>query len=146
MKQFVFTLQALYDMQENMEKQLKLELHAIETELARHIETLDTLNASYDKVKSEYSGVVAEGVAAVRIHQYGHFFERLRAVMLLEQGKINRLEKEKEHCREKLVHVRREKMLLEKIREEQYSEYLEERKKLQAKLMDDFVSYKTNVS
>ena len=146
MKQFVFTLQTLYDMQEKNEKQLKMQLGAIETEITQRIRQMEALNASFDKVQSEYCGVVAGGVAAVRIHHYGHFFERLRAVMLLEQGKINKLESEKEKCMEKLVHVRKEKMLLDKLRAEQYAEYLMERKKQQAKLMDDFVSYKTNVS
>jgi len=146
MRQFVFSLQALYDMQEKIEKQVKMQLAAIETEIAKHTREMDALNRSFDKVQSEYCGVISGGVAAVRIHNYCHFFEKLRAVMLLHQGKINKLENEKEKCLEKLVQVRKEKMLLEKLREEQYAEYLTERKKQQAKLMDDFVSYKTNVS
>lgn len=146
MRQFIFTLQALYDMQEKIEKQYKMQLAVIESEIAKHTREMDALNSSFDKVQSEYCGVLTGGVAAVRIHNYGHFFEKLRAVMLLHQGKINKLENEKEKCLEKLVHVRKEKMVLEKLREEQFAEYISERKKQQAKLMDDFVSYKTNVS
>lgn len=146
MRQFAFTLQALYDMQEKIERQLKMQLAAIESEIAGHTREMDALNSSFDKVRDEYCGVLTGGVAAIRIHHYGHFFERLRAVMLLHQGKIKKLETEKEKCLEKLVGVRKEKMVLEKLREEQYAEYLTERKKQQAKLMDDFVSYKTNVS
>ena len=47
---------------------------------------------------------------------------------------------------QKLINVRKEKMLLDKVREEQYSEYLCDVKKRQAKMIDDFVSYKTTVS
>lgn len=146
MKQFVFTLQALYDVQESIEKQLKMQLGAIETEIAQLTREIEALNARFDRVQSEYVTVMTGGVVAVRLHHYGHFFEKLRTVMLLEQGKINRLEIEKEKCLQKLVHVRKEKMLLEKLREEQYAEYLVEVKKQQAKMMDDFVSYKTTVS
>lgn len=146
MKQFVFTLQALYDMQDNIEKQVKLQMSGIEAEIAQRLLEMEGLNASFDQAKNEYCNAMASGVQAIRIRNYGHFFERLRAVMLLQQGKINQLENEKEKCLQKLVHIRREKMLLDKVREEQYGEYQGELKKYQAKMMDDFVSYRTTVS
>ncbi len=146
MKQFTFTLQALYDMQEGLEKQLKMQMGTIEAEIAQRHKELDALNSSFDKAQDEYYNAMAGGMQAMRLKNYGHFFERLRAVMLLQQGKISQLETEKEQCLQKLVHVRREKMLLDKLREEQYSEYMSAFKKQQAKLMDDFVSYKTTVS
>ena len=146
MKQFVFTLQALYDMQEGLEKQVKMQMGMIETELAQRLREMDTLNASLEKSQNEYCSAMAGGVAAVRIKNYGCFFERLRAVMLLQQGKISQLESEKEKCLQRLIHVRREKMLLDKLREEQYSAYMGEVRKQQAKMMDDFVSYKTTIS
>ncbi len=146
MKQFVFTLQALYDMQEGLEKQFKMQMGVIEAELAQRLREMDSLNASFETAQGEYCSAMAGGVAAVRIKNYGCFFERLRAVMLLQQGKISQLEGEKEKCLQKLIHVRREKMLLDKLREEQYGEYMSEVRKQQAKLMDDFVSYKTTVS
>lgn len=146
MKQFVFTLQALYDMQESMEKQVKMQMGMIEAELAQRLREMDALNTSFETAQNEYCSAMAVGVAAVRIKNYGHFFERLRAVMVLQQGKISQLENEKEKCLQKLIHVRREKMLLEKLRAEQHDEYMSEVRKQQAKMMDDFVSYKTTVS
>ena len=146
MKQFVFTLQALYDMQESMEKQIKMQMGMLEAELAQRLREMDSLNASFEKSQNEYCSAMAGGVAVVRIKHYGCFFERLRAVMLLQQGKISQLESEKEKCLQKLIHVRREKMLLDKLRAEQHDEYMSEVRKQQAKMMDDFVSYKTTVS
>ncbi len=146
MKQFEFTLQALYDMQENIERQTKMRLGALEAEIRQCIQELEVLNAHYDKAQCEYCSVMTDGVAAVRIRHYGSFFEKLRAVMLLEQNKINRFETEKEKCLQKLIHVKREKMVLDKLREEQYSVYLVEMKKQQANMLDDFVSYRVNVS
>ena len=146
MKQFVFTLQALYDMQESMEKQIKLQMGMLEAELAQRLREMDSLNSSFEKSQNEYCSAMAGGVAVVRIKNYGCFFERLRAVMLLQQGKISQLEIEKEKCLQKLIHVRREKMLLDKLRAEQHDAYMSEVRKQQAKMMDDFVSYKTTVS
>lgn len=79
---------------------------------------------------------------AVKIKNYGIFFEKLRAVILIQQTKITQLENEKAKCLQQLISVRKEKMLLDKLREEQYEQYMEGVKKHQAKLMDDFVSYK----
>lgn len=146
MKQFVFTLQALYDMQESMEKQLKLQLSSIEAELQQHRKELEALNMTFENTKLEYTAAVKRGVQATKIRNYGVFFEQLRALMLLQQTKINQLENEKAQCLQQLVSVRKEKMLLDKLREEQYAQYLEDLKKHQAKLMDDFVSYKTKGS
>ena len=146
MKQFVFTLQALYDMQESIERQMKMKMGSLEAEIAQRMGELDTLNANYDKAQYEYCSVMTDGVEAVRIRHYGSFFEKLSAIMLVQQSRINKLEKEKEKCLQKLIHVRREKMLLDKLREEQYSEYLGELKKQQANMIDDFVSYRTSVS
>jgi flagellar export protein FliJ len=146
MKQFVFTLQALYDVQDSIEKQTKMRLGALEAEIAQCAHELDVLNAHYDKAQGEYCRVMTGGVSAVRIRHYGAFFEKLRAVMLLQQSKIRKLETEKDKCLQKLIHVKREKMLLDKLREEQYSEYLSELKKQQANIMDDFISYRANVS
>lgn len=146
MKQFVFTLQSLYDMQENIEKQIKMQMAAIEAELAKCFSEMETLNKNFENAQIEYCRVMAGSVTAVKIKNYGRFFERLRALILLQQGKISQLEAEKEKCLQKLVHVRKEKMLLDKVREEQYSEYLCDVKKRQAKMIDDFVSYKTTVS
>lgn len=141
MKQFVFSLQSFYEMQEGIEKQLKLQMSAIEAELALHIRELEALNASFDNTKTEYAAAVSRGIQAMKIGNYGLFFDKLRAVILIQQGKIAKLEAEKAKCLQNLIEVRREKMLLDKLREEQYAQYMDGVKKHQAKVMDDFVSY-----
>lgn len=145
MKQFVFTLQPLYDMQESIEKQYKMQMSEIEAELLKRLNDLDVLSSNFERMKREYCEAMATGVQAVKIKEYGHFFERLKAVMALVQDKIASLEKEKEKCLAKLVQARREKKLLDKVRENQYSEYMDELKKEQDKLVDDLISYRASV-
>lgn len=145
MKQFEFTLQPLYDMQENMEKQYKMQMSNIETEMGKRMGDLEILNANFDKMKNEYCTMVSQGVQASRISEYGRFFDRLKAVMGLVQDKIACLEKEKERCFQNLVQTRREKKLLDKLRENQYVEYLEACKKDQYKRVDDLISYRVSV-
>jgi phage host-nuclease inhibitor protein Gam len=59
MKQFVFTLQSLYDMQDGIEKQVKMQMSAVEAELARQIQEMERISASFDRTKSEYCSAVA---------------------------------------------------------------------------------------
>jgi flagellar FliJ protein len=145
MKQFIFTLQPLYDMQENIEKQYKMQMSEIEAELGRRLGDLEVLNSNFAKMRNEYCSAVESGMQAVRVRDYGHFFDRLKAVIMLVQDKIVHLEKEKEKCLAKLVQARREKKLLDKVRESQYMEYMDGYKKEQYKKVDDLVSYRASV-
>lgn len=145
MKQFVFTLQPLYDMQENIEKQYKMQMGEIEAELKKRLGDLEVLNGNFERMRNEYCGAVASGMQAARVKEYGHFFDRLKAVIALVQEKIAHLEREKEKCMAKLIQARREKKLLDKVRENQYKAYMDEFKKEQDKKVDDLVSYRASV-
>jgi flagellar protein FliJ len=145
MKRFEFSLQPLYDMQENYEKKYKMQMSEIEEELRKRINDLDTLNGNFDKMKNEYCKAMTRGVQASRVKEYGDFFERLKAVIGLIEEKIAFLENEKEKCLQKLIQVRKEKKLLDKLRENKYEEYRDEVKKEQDKRIDDLVSFKASV-
>ncbi len=145
MKQFTFTLQPLYDMQENIEKQYKMQISEIEAELSRRLSDLEVLNGNFSRMRNEYCSAVESGMQAVRVKEYGHFFDRLKAVIVLVQEKIVHLEKEKEQCLAKLIQARREKKLLDRVRESQYKQYMDDYKKDQDKKVDDLVSYRASV-
>lgn len=145
MKQFVFALQPLYDMQESNEKKTKLQMAGIEEELLKRKKDLELLDKNFRKASEDYRICVSRGAQASKIKEYGEFFERLKAVIVLVQEKIEYLENEKEKCLQKLVQIRKEKKLLDKLRESKYEEYMEESKKQQDKRIDDLISYKTSV-
>lgn len=146
MKRFIFSLQPWYDMQLGLEKQHKLQIGMIEAKINRLKDDLAALNHGYNKTKTEYSGAVTKGMIAPHVQHYGSFFDSSKAAMAAVMEQISKLEKEKEQWMQKLVRVRREIKLLDKLRETQYSEYLGEIKKEQDKLIDDLVSYKVTVS
>ena len=146
MKKFVFTLQAWYDMQLGLEKQHKLELKNIEAELAKKQNELLRLERNFDKANCEYCSAVSKGIGAPRMKDFGQYFDSLKAAMAVVHMDINRLEKEKELCLQKLVNTRRELKLLDKLRESQYAEYMGNVKKQQDKFVDDLVSYSVTTS
>ncbi len=146
MKKFEFSLQSWYDMQRSLEKQHKMQIGVIEAKIITCKEELIALNCGYDKTKHEFSGEVSLGMVAHRASHFGAYFDGTKALMAAVMEQISRLEEEKEQCMQSLLHVRKEIKLLEKLKESQYSEYLEEVKKHQDKFIDDLVSFKVTVS
>jgi flagellar FliJ protein len=146
MKKFVFTLQSWYDMQLGLEKQHKLELKNIEAELSRRQNDLLQLNSDFDKANGEYCRAVSKGLGAPRMKDFGLYFDSLKAAMVSVQMEITRLEREKEQRMQKLIHTRKEIKLLDKLRETQYAEYMENAKKQHDKFVDDLVSFNVTTS
>jgi flagellar FliJ protein len=146
MKKFVFTLQSWYEMQLGLEKQHKLELKNIEAELMKKQNELLRLDSDFDKANGEYCSAVSKGVGAPRVKDFGLYFDSLKAAMAAVQMEITRLEREKEQRMQKLVHTRREIKLLDKLRETQYSEYMDNAKKQHDKFVDDLVSFNVTTS
>ncbi len=146
MKKFVFSLQSWYDMQLSIEKQQKMELKAIEAEMLERQKELERLDAEFGKASGEYCTAVSGGVRAPRVKEYGLFFDSVKAAMSSEQMELSRLEREREIRMQKLVNTRKEIKLLDKLRDKQYTEYLEITKKQQDKFVDDLVSFNVTMS
>lgn len=146
MKQFVFSLQSLHDMQAGIEKQQKIKLKMIEKKQFKQRDELESLNDEFDNVKEEYCQVISTGVLASRVAKYDLFFSRLKAGMSAVQSKIRKLDAAKGQCLQQLVNTRKEIKMLEKIREREYKIYLKVLKKEQSRLIEDFISYKAIVS
>ncbi len=146
MKKFVFSLQSWYDMQLSLEKQHKMQIGMIEAKIMACRDELLELSRGFDKTKYEYTGEVSIGMAVHRAGHYGAFFDGTKAAMAEVMEQILKLEEEKEQWMKKLVLVRRDIKLLEKLRESQYCDYLEEVKKHQDKFVDDLVSYRVTIS
>lgn len=146
MKKFVFSLQSWYDMQLGIEKQHKLQIGIIEAKINACRDELAELGRCFDRTKEEFFGEVSQGMIAHRANHYGSFFDTTKATMAAVTDQMGKLEEEKAEWMQKLVLVRRDIKLLDKLRESQYSEYLAEVKKNQNKFVDDFVSYKVTIS
>lgn len=146
MKQFVFTLQQWYDMQIGMEKQHKMQIGAVDKQIAQFKDEMNALMCRFDKAKDEYCSHLTMGMPAPRAGDYGRYFDSAKAHMAAVQAQIDRLEREKELMLQKLLRVRREIKLLDKLREKQYKAYLDEAKKEHGKFVDDMVSYRVTVS
>lgn len=146
MKKFVFSLEALYAMKENTEKLQKIQLRTIQTELDELLVEIDLLNRDYDDAKEDFIKTVNSGVEASHATNYDIYFLKIRSAIAIIEDKRRHLEQEKEKCLAELVETRKEKTMLEKLKQKEYQEYLSGVKKKQEIAVEDFLSYKTSVS
>jgi flagellar FliJ protein len=143
MKKFKFTLTALLNVKISLEKQKMLELadqNRIIIMLEQELDALkNRLNASTDEynLKMERGGMSAGDVAA-----YGTGIRALFDRIDDQLEKIRRAVRVKERITDELVALMGERKMLENLKEKQYQEYLEEARREDAKIMDDFMSTK----
>ena len=146
MKKFAFTLKPLYTMKENAEKQIKMRLKTIEAELAACAQELASLNDQYALVKTEFVDAVVLGIEAAHAMQFGEYLLKLKTAMSQTEARRQRIEQKKTVCLAELVDIRKEKKMIEKLRQSEYEQYLYATKKEHNKIVDDFFSYKVSVS
>lgn len=143
MKKFKFTLSTLLNVKISLEKQKTLELsdqNRIIIMLERELDALRVrLEASTEEFnqKMEKGGMSAGDVAAyssgIRV-----LFDRISDQL----EKIRRAVLVKEKITAELVALMGERKMLENLKEKQYQEYLDEGRREEAKILDDFMSTK----
>lgn len=146
MKKFVFSLGPLYVMKENIEKQHKMKLKMIETELGKLAQELEECNIEYERIKTEFCETVIQGIEATKAMDYGRYLLKIKTTMTEVEDKSLVIEKQKEECLEALIEIRREKMMLDKLRQKEYEAYVSATKKEHNKVVEDYFSYKVSVS
>ena len=144
MKQFVFTLQALYDMKQNIAEQQKIRMRIILDKQARLAAELNSLKRSFDDTKERFDGKLQSGFKSDEFVQYGDYFAKLTASITVQKEQILLAEQEKQKCLEEQIETKKEIRTLEKLREKQYKEYLQELKMEEEKEIGDLVSFKVS--
>ncbi|MHB1313888.1 MAG: flagellar export protein FliJ [Christensenellales bacterium] len=142
MKQFKFTLQALWDITILSEKQVKIRIKKIEQRLSEFLREQEEMKKSFTNTKTKYLYALNKGSQTHIVAQYIHYFDNLNSLMDIQTEKINKLEREKQKLGEEQIRIRKELKTLEKLRENQYSQYMVEVKREDEKVMGDLVSYK----
>ena len=142
MKKFVFTMHSLWEITLSSEKQIKIRLKRIEQKLNELSKELDEMNQVHANTKMKYLSAVQKGTHPDTLTQYVRYFDKLNHLMDMQREKITKVEKDKQKCMEEQINIRKELKTLEKLRDNQYAEYLLEMKKEEEKIIGDLVSYK----
>jgi flagellar protein FliJ len=143
MKKFIFSLQALLNLKESLEKQEKNSLMVLTRKLNALQAERDSLLDRRESANTLYSAKLAGGMLAAETHQFTGYFRMVKELLAEQNIKIAQAQAEVEACQKKLVEVMREIHMLESLKDKQYQQYLQEAQIEQDKVIGDFVSYQS---
>lgn len=144
MKKFVFTLETLAHYKETLEKKQKAELAQVMALLKALYEEQAALHAAIEDCAASLLRALQESrdiPAEMERHDLYQAFlhDRLEET----KQKIIRAEAEKKRVQAVLIITMKEIKALERLREEQYTAYLEEVRQEEAKLINDLISFQS---
>ncbi|MCL1820897.1 MAG: flagellar export protein FliJ [Oscillospiraceae bacterium] len=143
MRKFKFTLNTLLTVKISLEKQKSLEL-ADQNRVILMLEIeLDALKARLKASTNEYGEKMEKGgMSAGDIAAYSTGIRALFDRIAEQMESIRRAVKVKEKITDELITIMGERKMLENLKEKQYAEYLDEVRREDAKIIDDFMSTK----
>jgi len=142
MKQFKFTLQAMWDLTISAEEQLKMQMQKNEETLVRLKYELDSLEKARMKAKQAYIQNMQKGMQADMLKSYTSYIDEYNLLINKQKAMIERVEMEKQRLVAEKIRLYKELKKLQSIRDKQYAEYLTEVKNEEEKEMGDIISYK----
>ena len=142
MKKFVFSLAAVYEYKQTVEKLQKADLSNAQAALRALQEEEYRLELAYANNKKTLDEALASntGVADALV-QHDAYFRYLRDAREVLAAKIVKAEEHKEKCQALLITTMRELKTYENLRAEQYAAYLKEVQAEEEKNMGDLVSF-----
>ena len=140
MRRFKFTLATLLKIKEALEKQRKQELAEAERLLRIAREELEALYTEFETRRAVYNKKLKTGADVNDLQAFSRYFVYLSERTELQKVKVQQAEAERLKRQEALVEAMTEGKALNKLKEAQYEEYLQELKLEQEKEIGDFVS------
>ncbi|MDL2288048.1 flagellar FliJ family protein [Oscillospiraceae bacterium OttesenSCG-928-F05] len=140
MKRFRFTLQSLLGVKVALEKQRMAELAAVNQRLYALEAELLSMQERYSLHRSRFAAAGEEILSPTDLNIYAVGFEALREQMETQRTRILECEREKEKIQALVVEVMQERKMLEKLKEKQYSAYLDDVRRDDALQVGEFVA------
>ena len=144
MKKFIFTLQALFDYKITVERQQKAELKSAQIALQLLLDEERRLLEAYAENERSLEEALRRNInLAAELSEHDAYFRFLRDALKVIREKIVRAEKVVGECQARLIITMREIKTYNKLRAEQYYEYLKEVQSEEEKEIGDLVSFNT---
>jgi len=142
MKKFVFTLQALYNYKQTVEKQQIAELRKAQQAL-RELQAEELrLELAYAENERSLTRALRENIdVATALSEHDAYFRFLRDALKEIRERIVKAEEYVALCQDKLMVTMKEIKTLKKLRSEQYYAYRKEVQAEEDKEMGDLVSF-----
>ncbi|MFZ5975288.1 MAG: flagellar export protein FliJ [Bacillota bacterium] len=141
MKRFRFTLEALERVKKTSRMQQEALLAKSQQMLDMLCEQMEGLRDSFEAHNHQFNRLMDRGLSGMKICAYNNYSTYLRESMEQLARKIESVTRERDGYRQALIQLMKEIQTLDKLREQQYRQYLLEVKREEEKSIGDFVSY-----
>jgi len=141
MAKFDFRLQVLLNVKRQLEKSIKNELGAAIRELENQKAILREIQLEIASQENEYR---RDGVRKIKLSKLKQRLEYLRAMYEkedLQQQRVNEEIENVDKIRARLIEIMKEKKLLEKLREKEFSEFKKEQDRIERVHVDELAGY-----
>ncbi len=144
MAKYVYRLQSLINIKEKLEEQKKNELAVENHKLNEEKQILNNFYHELNDLLKKQELEQENNINAFRLQLYIQYIDKIK-VEIEKQIKVVKDQEDKvEVVRGELLEYTKAKKSLEKLKEKDYENYLEEEKKAEQKIVDEIVSYKYN--
>jgi len=142
MKKFKFTLQALYNYKQTVEKLQKADLRRAQLALKELLDEEERLLCAYADNERSLERALRENTdVSTALIEHDAYFRFLRDALIKLRERIVKAEEVVLKCQERLIITMKEIKTYNKLREEQYHRYLKEIQAEEDKEMGDLVSF-----
>jgi flagellar FliJ protein len=142
MKKFIFTLQSLFSYKQTIEKQQKTELKNAQQLLRELVEQERRLLEAYAENERSLEKALRGNIdVAAALNEHDAYFRFLRDALKELRERIVKAEQIVSDCQNRLIRTMREIKTYNKLRDEQYQEYLKETRSEEEKEIGDLVSF-----
>jgi len=138
MRKYNFKLQRILDYREHIEKSRQLELAKVQMMLKDARDSLLQLFSSLREYQNELQTLEQQSTIDISFSiQYHVYLMELMSRIDEQQKVIQTLEKEEEERRQVLLAASKDKKILEKLKEREYSEFMEAFLKFEQNIIDE---------
>lgn len=102
----------------------------------------DAVKSEYNQKKQQLAASLKEGQTGLMLSLYNDYLSLLEDKVKILRSRIQEILVQKEEERKKLIKAANDCKILEKLRENQYQEYLAEDQRQQQLIINDIISYK----
>ncbi|MDR1665385.1 MAG: flagellar export protein FliJ [Clostridiales bacterium] len=141
MARFLFRLQPLLGVKEQIESQKEIEYGQALRRLEEERQAKRKLVAQKEEQIVSFRKSLDEDINPADIRRYNNMIERLKQRIMEQDIRIDAAEAYAEKKRLELVEAMKQRKMLDSIKEHRYEDYLQEEKLEDQKLVDQLVSY-----
>jgi flagellar FliJ protein len=139
---FKFRLQTVLNIKMQKENSLKNELGKAMQRLEVEKKNLSSIIIEMENCIDNFNSESSKGVTVDRLREFSAYIPVLKEHVQIQKERVKYAEQDVDNIRVILIKAVQEREILDKLKEKQYKEYMEEQVKKEQKVVDEIVSYK----